>query len=444
MSWQRFVVAPDRSHHTIDGRPLYEPRFDGVLPFREPGCAPVHSGGAAWHILIDGTRAYQRRFVKTFGFYEGAAAVESDDGWHHIRPDGTDLYGERYAWSGNFQGGRCAVRDRSGRYLHLRADGSCAYAARWRYAGDFRDGRGVVQADDGRSTHIDGDGNLVHGCWFVDLDVFHKGFARARDDVGWMHVDVSGRPVYARRFAQVEPFYNGQARAEQGDGRRIIIDERGETIAELRPACFDRIPTDRAVAILVRHAERPPLSAGEIGDDLSITEEGDRAARRLGAVLGPRIASIATSPVRRCRETAAAILAGAEVSLEPRLDRLLGDPGVFVSDPAQAWENWLRLGNAAVIEHLATSSSVLAGMAEARGAAGRLLRMLEAATGEGTGVHLFVTHDAVLAPFVSRALGIAHVLWPDFLAAAVVWSDGDALRIAFDGRHRTVVDCFLP
>ncbi|HSK03332.1 MAG TPA: histidine phosphatase family protein, partial [Kofleriaceae bacterium] len=171
---------------------------------------------------------------------------------------------------------------------------------------------------------------------------------------------------------------------------------------------------------------------------------GERAARRLGAVLGPRIASIATSPVRRCRETAAAILAGAEVGLAPRLDRLLGDPGVFVIDPAQAWENWLRLGNAAVIEHLATSSSVLAGMAEARDATRRLLSMLKAATGEGTGVHLFVTHDAVLAPFVSRALGITHVLWPDFLAAAVVWPDGDALRIAFDGRHRTVVDGVLP
>jgi hypothetical protein len=63
---------------------------------------------------------------------------------------------------------------------------------------------------------------------------------------------------------------------------------------------------------------------------------------------------------------------------------------------------------------------------------------------EGTGVHVFVIHDAVLAPFVSRALGIAHVLWPDFLAAAVVWPDGDALRIAFDGCHRTLVDCTLP
>jgi hypothetical protein len=66
----------------------------------------------------------------------------------------------------------------------------------------------VVQAQDGRSTHIDPGGRRVHGQWFLDLDGFHKGFARARDDAGWMHIDARGAPVYARRFAAVEPFYN--------------------------------------------------------------------------------------------------------------------------------------------------------------------------------------------------------------------------------------------
>lgn len=241
MSWQRSAVAQDGSHHVVEGTSLYEPRFDGVLPFRAPGLAPVHRGGVAWHVRSDGAPAYPQRFLRTFGFYEGCAAVQSAEGWRHIWPDGTDVYGERYAWCGNFQGGRCTVRERGGHYLHLQADGAPANASRWRYAGDFRDGRVVVQADDGRSTHLDRDGNLSHGRWFLDLDVFHKGFARARDASGWMHVDLSGMPVYARRFSQVEPFYNGQARVEQADGRRIVIDERGETVIELRPAACDLV-----------------------------------------------------------------------------------------------------------------------------------------------------------------------------------------------------------
>ena len=94
----------------------------------------------------------------------------------------------------------------------------------------------MVQSDDGRSTHIDPHGTQVHGGRFLDLDVFHKGCARARDDDGWMHVDLAGHPLYRRRFAAVEPFYNGQARVERFDGGLEVIDETGARVVELRPA----------------------------------------------------------------------------------------------------------------------------------------------------------------------------------------------------------------
>lgn len=235
MTWRDSKVASDGTHHILGGEPLYTERFGEVLKFHAPGLAPVRRGDEAWHIRLDGTEAYRRRFTRSFGFYEGLAAVVGPDGWHHIRPDGADLDAARYAWCGNFQGGRCAVRDSSGAYFHLAADGVPAYAERWRYAGDFRDGVGVVQADDGQSTHVDLDGQPIHGRWFRDLDVFHKGFARAQDAAGWHHIDQHGRPSSARRFAAVEPFYNGQARVERFDGGLEVIDERGLTLLELRP-----------------------------------------------------------------------------------------------------------------------------------------------------------------------------------------------------------------
>jgi hypothetical protein len=169
-----------------------------------------------------------------------------------------------------------------------------------------------------------------------------------------------------------------------------------------------------------------------------LTDEGRRAARRFGEALGARVASVTTSPVRRCFETAIAIAAGAAVNLQPGFDRLLGGPGAFVVDEERAWENWLRLGNAAVIEHVATSDEPLPGMAVPREAAHRLLCLLQKPLGDDTGVHIFVTHDTVLAPFVSRSLAISHVLWPDFLAAAILWREGTDTRLWFDGRSRAV------
>lgn len=236
MTWCATGVSPCGTHHVRDGVPFYAERFDEVLKFHAPGLAAGRRGGKAWHIGIDGAAAYDRRFRRTFGFYEGLATALAPDGWRHIRPDGTDLYAMRFAWGGNFQGGRCTVREFGGIYLHLTPEGVPAYGARWRYAGDFRDGIAVVQSDDGCSTHIDAHGTPVHGGWFLDLDVFHKGCARARDEDGWMHVDIAGRALYRRRFAAVEPFYNGQSRVERFDGGLEVIDETGAPVVELRPA----------------------------------------------------------------------------------------------------------------------------------------------------------------------------------------------------------------
>ena len=233
-NWWVYRISADGTHHVCDGRPAYAARFLEVLKFHAPGLAPVLDDSGAYHITPDGLPAYDSRHVRTFGFYEGRAAVHSADGWFHILPNGSPLYPERYAWCGNFQEGRCPVRLPDGRYLHIHEDGRPAYSERHRYAGDFKDGYAVVQRDDGRHSHIDKSGALVHGRWFLDLDVFHKNLARAREERGWHHVDIHGQPLYQDRYRNVEPFYNGQARVEGDDGSLSVIGEAGETLVELR------------------------------------------------------------------------------------------------------------------------------------------------------------------------------------------------------------------
>lgn len=233
--WTRTRVSADRTHHTLEGAPLYPSRFLEVLSFHAPGLAAAKDDTGAFHIDVTGRPVYARRFMRTFGFYEELATVVDGSGAFHLRPDGTELSPERYAWCGNFQGGRCTVRTEKGHYFHVDREGRPAYAERYAYAGDFRDGLAVVQESSGKHLHIHEDGRPLNGRRFLDLDVFHKGYARARDERGWHHVDTSGEPLYARRFSMVEPFYNGQARVENEDGALLVIDERGDVLLELRP-----------------------------------------------------------------------------------------------------------------------------------------------------------------------------------------------------------------
>lgn len=233
--WRQTKIAPEGTHHLLRGRPLYHRRFDEVLKYHSPGLAPVLDESGAYHIDVEGEPAYRQRYLRTFGFYDQRAAVKSADGWFHIRPDGTPLYDRMFRWVGNFQYGRCPVRLHSGLYGHVGPDGQPLYRETYRYAGDFRNGVAVVQNNEGMHTHIDEEGAPLHDRWFDDLDVFHKGFARARDRRGWHHVDRSGNAIYDRRFSEVEPFYNGQARAKRFDGGLEVIDESGRKVLELRP-----------------------------------------------------------------------------------------------------------------------------------------------------------------------------------------------------------------
>jgi|JI10StandDraft_1071094.scaffolds.fasta_scaffold00495_4 broad specificity phosphatase PhoE len=463
MAWRGLRVSAERTHHVRAGAPAYVSRFREVLSFHEPGLAAAVADDGAMHIDVRGLPAYAVRFDRTFGFYEGWAAVQVRDDWFHVRPDGRPQSALRFAWCGNYQGGRCVVRTRDGRYFHLGSDGTPAYHHRWRYAGDYRDGAAVVQGEDGRHTHIDDAGSILHGRWFVDLDVFHKGFARARDEAGWTHVGPDGLPRYERRFAGVEPFYNGQARVERFDGGLEVIDERGEAIVELRPArgepvpsgpgprsaiewvippstsqWLDAVPADRPVAMLIRHSVRDHLPAGDAGYGLPLTDTGHRLALALGERLRGRLRAVHASPLLRTMQTASCLAKGAGLPGPPRLDTLLGDPGVFVVD-GRAGDTWRRLGHEEVMRNLVEEREPLPGCASAEPAARFLVHHMLAAMGGVPGVHAFATHDSLVTATAARLLGepLAMSSWPWYLEAAFFWEEDGKVHCAYRDWHGT-------
>lgn len=206
------------------------------------------------------------------------------------------------------------------------------------------------------------------------------------------------------------------------------------------PALPAVLPRDRPVALLMRHGERPAIPTDETGADLPLTPHGRAQAEALGRALGPDLRGLHTSPVRRCRETAEAIRTGAGAPIPIALDRTLGDPGIFVRDPERAWDHWRTLGHERVLEHLAWDPSALPGLAEpvaaARALASHLLAILEASA---PGLHLFVTHDAILLPTLARlSPAVCDRTWrPDFLEAAAFWRTACTRELAYRNHHHS-------
>ena len=234
VSLSEISVSRCETYHLKGESPLYGRTFLKVLKYHEPGFAPVLGDDGAYHIDLDGTAVYGDRFKRTFGFYNNKAAVESSEGWFHIYADGTAVYPEKYAWIGNFQEEICTVQDFKGRYFHIDKKGIPLYPDRYAYAGDFKDGIAVICYEKEGHTHIDREGRFIHSKYFRQLDVFHKGFARAKDDRGWGHINREGDFIYKDRYVSIEPFYNGLAYAEDNGGRIFLINEEGEIVKLLR------------------------------------------------------------------------------------------------------------------------------------------------------------------------------------------------------------------
>ena len=225
------LPASDGSHHIDDsGKPIYSTRFKEVGKFHSPGLAPVLDESGWYHILPNGKPAYEQRYERVWGFYCGYAAAKDFTGWTHIGSDGSPIYVERHIWVGNFQENLCSIQNQSG-FFHINTNGKKIYPENYAYVGDFRDGTAVVTSQiDGQSRHIKSDGSNLHTRSFQSLDVFHKGYARAKDENGWFHINQDGISCYPQRYTNVEPFYNGLTVAEDSQGRRIRINEKGEIV----------------------------------------------------------------------------------------------------------------------------------------------------------------------------------------------------------------------
>jgi broad specificity phosphatase PhoE len=75
------------------------------------------------------------------------------------------------------------------------------------------------------------------------------------------------------------------------------------------------VPTDRPVAMLIRHSVRGHLDEGDAGYAMPLTEEGPALPLDLGAHLTGRLRGAHASPLLRTMQTAERLLEGAGLEL---------------------------------------------------------------------------------------------------------------------------------
>jgi hypothetical protein len=199
------------------------------------------------------------------------------------------------------------------------------------------------------------------------------------------------------------------------------------------------IPEGTATALIIRHSIRGEIPEGETGNDVPLTTEGRQLAELFGATVSSRLASIMSSPVGRCTETAEHIVKGSGIAFAVPTSRLLGDPGVFIADGQAAWINFRTLGTRGVMLHLAGRDTALPGMHPPQVAAHILLNhVLDRC--DTPGIHIFVTHDVVLAGIAGQLIGGIRSAddLPGFLDGAFFWRDGTQVFGCYKSRKVTV------
>jgi hypothetical protein len=193
------------------------------------------------------------------------------------------------------------------------------------------------------------------------------------------------------------------------------------------------IPKLEPVAILLRHSARDDVEGDSPNFDMSLNELGVRMCRELGAELKGMVASIRTSPARRCMQTASLICEFSGFTENFTIDRVLGGPGIYVLDENIAGKNWEKKGNSGVIQHLVSKIDCLPGMANPISAAKSIVDHMLTVSNCDQGLHLFISHDSIMTPTVARALGInlPKKQWPNYLDAAVFWRDKAGCKVRY-------------
>lgn len=182
--------------------------------------------------------------------------------------------------------------------------------------------------------------------------------------------------------------------------------------------------------ILLRHAERPSIPDNQVGNEAMLTEKGKQDSLLFASQIDGTVVRIKSSPIGRCIQTAELIATETGYPAnEIETSCLLGDPGFIIEDGELAWKHWQEKGHSAVNQHLLSGKEHWDGFSDLNKAVNMMTEVIQSQLAQSDpGVHIWVTHDTILATYASRILPrpLSMDQWPDFLGflTATLLDDG--------------------
>ncbi|MED5513958.1 MAG: histidine phosphatase family protein [Pseudomonadota bacterium] len=196
--------------------------------------------------------------------------------------------------------------------------------------------------------------------------------------------------------------------------------------------------------LIVRHAARPDISPNTVGNDVMLTDEGIEQSKLFASLISGQVLSIRTSPIGRCVQTAELIAQATHFKPNDiQQCRLLGDPGFIIKDGDLAWQHWLKKGHEAVNLHLLSGTESWDGFYDLDNSAARIFSDIKALLNNSAdGVHIWVTHDTILATLAARIGDKRLTLqdWPNFLGYLEIKLSDEQIDVSYSQKPNLVGD----
>jgi hypothetical protein len=196
------------------------------------------------------------------------------------------------------------------------------------------------------------------------------------------------------------------------------------------------------VKMVVRHAERPLFKGLRAPHEVSITGNGKYEAEKLGQLLrqhGLHIVGCASSPVRRCIQTAELIGMGNQFQGKVETSPSLGGSGLFMDDD-EALDQTLDTYTLEKIIGDQLAGNRVPGM---RGLeAGLKVFMGHVLAESSSDLEVFVSHDLFVCPAVHFLTGTEYSAKRNtgFLEGFFIAASGDQTQILWDSRWYDVTE----
>jgi hypothetical protein len=186
----------------------------------------------------------------------------------------------------------------------------------------------------------------------------------------------------------------------------------------------------QSLSLILRHAERHKIKKSEFGNNVLLNDAGIRQSFEFGKKISEyHIAKIYTSPIQRCVQSAENIVKGYNKEIQIIETKMLGAPGIHVSNEKQLGEYYFKYGFWEIFKNFKSNIKV-------DGLKFQEQLQIEfysyvSETTDAEGLTLYITHDWLIA-FFAYAANIYEYTeknWIDYLSGLIIDNKNNGYKL---------------